>query len=138
MKPFAIALALLVSGWPLAAAAAGALKYYAVLPLLARPRHLAVAIAVLLVTLPLLPWQLYLTGGLGVPLHLATAWNGSATRVMRDPNTETVSAAQKRRKPGWRQRPSILRLRCELIPARRVISTPVGTLLPEENGSFGR
>ena len=32
------------------------------------------------VTLPLVPWQLYLEHGLGVGSHLGTAWNGSAWR----------------------------------------------------------
>src|SRR5262245_26703536 len=39
-------------------------------------------------------------------LSMRMAVNGSAMRVMRDPNTETVSAAQKRRKPELRHRPS--------------------------------
>jgi hypothetical protein len=80
-NPHAVALALLVSGWPVAAALAAGLKYYGLLPLLARPRQLAFALVVLIVTLPFLPWQLYLGDGLGLSLHLATAWNGSATRV---------------------------------------------------------
>jgi hypothetical protein len=80
-NPHSIMLALLVLGSPLAVALAAGFKYYALLPLLAKPRHLAVAIAGLLITLPLLPWQLYLADGLGVSEHLATAWNGSATRL---------------------------------------------------------
>jgi hypothetical protein len=35
----------------------------------------------LAVTLPFLPWQLYLDRGLGVSDHLQTAWNGSAWRL---------------------------------------------------------
>jgi hypothetical protein len=80
-NPHSIMLALLVLGTPFAGALAAGLKYYALLPLLAKPRHLAVAIIALLITLPLLPWQLYVAEGLGVSLHLATAWNGSATRL---------------------------------------------------------
>jgi len=80
-NPHAIVLALLVSGLPLAAALAAGLKYYALLPLLARPRQLAIAIVLLAVTLPLLPWQLYLDDGMGLSVHLGSAWNGSAMRV---------------------------------------------------------
>jgi hypothetical protein len=72
--------ALLVAGSPLAGALAAGLKYYAVIPLLARPRHLVAALAALVVTLPVLPWQLYVADGLGLSVHLATAWSGSATR----------------------------------------------------------
>ena len=35
----------------------------------------------LAITLPLLPWQLYLADGSGVTSHLGTAWNGSAWRL---------------------------------------------------------
>jgi hypothetical protein len=80
-NPHSIMLALLVLGTPLAGAMAAGLKYYALLPLLAKPRHLAIAIAALVVTLPVLPWQLYVSNGFGVSLHLATAWDGSATRL---------------------------------------------------------
>jgi hypothetical protein len=79
-NPQTLMLALLVAGTPVAAVLAVGLKYYAAVPLLARPRHLAAALIVLLVTLPLVPWQLYLADGLGVSVHLATAWNGSAAR----------------------------------------------------------
>jgi len=40
-----------------------------------------VAALALLVTLPLLPWQLYVADGLGVSSHLESAWNGSAWRL---------------------------------------------------------
>ena len=80
-NPQNIALALLVAGGPIAAALATGLKLYAGLPLIGRWRDLVVAGLFLLVTLPLLPWQLYLQEGLGVGTHLATAWNGSAWRV---------------------------------------------------------
>jgi hypothetical protein len=80
-NPQNIALALLVAGGPIAAALATGLKLYAGLPLIGRWRDLVVAGLFLLVTLPLLPWQLYLQEGLGVGTHLATAWNGSAWRL---------------------------------------------------------
>jgi hypothetical protein len=76
-----VALALLVLGGPLGAVAAVGLKLYAAVPLLARPRLLIVAGVALAVTLPFLPWQLYLEGGFGVSDHLQTAWNGSAWRL---------------------------------------------------------
>lgn len=80
-NPQSIALALLVAGGSIAASAAVGLKLYAGVPLLGRWRDLAVAFVVLLVTLPLVPWQLYLDQGLGVGSHLQTAWNGSAWRL---------------------------------------------------------
>ena len=36
---------------------------------------------VLLLTVPILPWQQYLADGLGVSSHLESAWNGSAWRL---------------------------------------------------------
>jgi hypothetical protein len=80
-NPQNLALALLLAGGPVAAALAVGLKLYAGLPLIGRWRDLIVVGLVLVVTLPLLPWQLYLEHGLGVGSHLATAWNGSAWRV---------------------------------------------------------
>ena len=80
-NPQNLALALLVAGGPIAAALAVGLKLYAGLPLIGRWRDLIVAAVVLVVTLPFLPWQLYLEQGLGVGSHLASAWNGSAWRV---------------------------------------------------------
>jgi hypothetical protein len=80
-NPQSIALALLVAGGPVLAALATGLKLYAGIPLIGRWRDLAVTIVFLLVTLPLLPIQLYLEQGLGVATHLATAWDGSAWRV---------------------------------------------------------
>jgi hypothetical protein len=79
-NPQTLALALLVQGSVLGAAAAVALKLYAAIPLLVRPRHLIVAGAVLAIALLVLPWQLYLERGLGVASHLQSAWNGSAWR----------------------------------------------------------
>jgi hypothetical protein len=76
-----VVLALLVAGVPLAALAAVGLKLYAAVPLLVRPRTLlAVAIA-MAVTMPLLPWRLYVDAGFGVSDHIQTAWNGSAWRL---------------------------------------------------------
>ena len=80
-NPQTIVLSLLVLGGPLAGALATALKLYAAVALITRPRMLLVAIVVLIVTLPILPWRLYLEDGFGVGVHLTTAWNGSAWRV---------------------------------------------------------
>jgi hypothetical protein len=80
-NPQTIALALLVAGGPVAATLAVGLKLYAGVPLLWRWRDAIVAGLVLVVTLPVLPWQLYLAEGLGVGSHLASAWNGSAFAV---------------------------------------------------------
>ena len=80
-NPQSVALALLVAGGPIAAALAVGLKLYAAIPLIGRWRDLLVAGIALAVTIPLLPWQLYLDQGLGVGSHLQTAWNGSAWRV---------------------------------------------------------
>jgi hypothetical protein len=88
-NPQTLMLALLVLGSGLAGRAsagiAGGLaaiaKLYALLPLAFHPRRLVVAAIVLLVTLPFVPWQLYLDHGFGVGSHLGTAWNGSAWRV---------------------------------------------------------
>jgi hypothetical protein len=80
-NPQTIALALLVQGSMAGAVAAVGLKLYAAIPLLARWRHLVVALVVLGAVTLILPWQLYLERGLGVGTHLETAWNGSAWRV---------------------------------------------------------
>jgi hypothetical protein len=80
-NPQTIALALLVLGGPLAAALAAGLKLYTGVALARRWRDGVIAAALLLVTLPLLPWQLYLHDGLGVANLAATSWNGSAWRV---------------------------------------------------------
>lgn len=79
-NPQSIALALLLAGGPIAASIAVVIKLYAGVPLLGRWRDLVAAAIVLLVTLPLVPWQLYLADGLGIGSHLQTAWNGSAWR----------------------------------------------------------
>ena len=65
-NPQTLALALLVAGGPVAAALAVGLKLYAAVPLVGRWRDLIVAGVVLVVTLLILPWQLYLEQGLGV------------------------------------------------------------------------
>jgi hypothetical protein len=80
-NPQTIALALLVLGGPLAAAAAVGLKLYTGLALVTRPRTLVFVGLVVLVTLLVLPWQLYLDNNLGIGDHLSTAWNGSAWRL---------------------------------------------------------
>lgn len=79
-NPQPIALALLVLGGSIGAALAVGIKLYAALALVFRPRALIVAGTVLLVTLPLLPWQTYVADGFGVSSHLEGAWNGSAWR----------------------------------------------------------
>lgn len=80
-NPQTIALALLVFGGPVASAVSVGIKLYGAIPLLARPRLLVIAALALLLTLPFLPWQLYLDDGLGVSSHLQSAWNGSAWRL---------------------------------------------------------
>jgi hypothetical protein len=80
-NPQSIALALLVSSLPVAAIVAVSLKLYAAVPLVVHPRTLALVVIVLLVSLPVLPWQLYVDSGFGVGDHLQTAWNGSAWRL---------------------------------------------------------
>jgi hypothetical protein len=80
-NPQSVALALLVFGGPTAASLAVGLKLYTAVPLIGRWRDLAVVGIVLAVTLPFLPWRLYLDHGLGVGGLLQTSWNGSAWRV---------------------------------------------------------
>lgn len=80
-NPQSVALALLVAGGPIAAALAVGLKLYAGVPLVGRWRDLSIAAIVLVVTLPIVPWQLYIDQGFGIGSHLQTAWNGSAWRL---------------------------------------------------------
>jgi len=80
-NPQSVALALLVAGGPIAAALAVGLKLYAGVPLVGRWRDLLIAALVLVVTLPIVPWQLYIDQGFGISSHLQTAWNGSAWRL---------------------------------------------------------
>jgi hypothetical protein len=80
-NPQTIALALLVLGGPIAAAAAVGLKLYTGLALALRPRDLLVTAGLLALTLPFVPWQLYLDQTAAISGHLAGSWNGSAWRV---------------------------------------------------------
>ena len=80
-NPQSIVLALLVAGGTLAAIVAVGLKLYAAVPLIFRPRQLFLVVVALAITLPLLPWQLYIADGAGVTSHLGSAWNGSAWRL---------------------------------------------------------
>jgi len=80
-NPQSIALALLLVGSPIASALAAGLKLYAIVPLVARWKDLLVAVVFLAITLPIVPWQLWIDQGFGVGSHLQTAWNGSAWRV---------------------------------------------------------
>ena len=79
-NPQTIALALLLTGGSLAAALGVALKLYAGLALVFRPRALIVTAILLGATLPFVPWQAYLAQGTAISTHLSTAWNGSAWR----------------------------------------------------------
>jgi hypothetical protein len=79
-NPQTIVLALLILGGPIAGALATGFKLYAAAALLTKPRVLAVAIVALVVTLPIVPWQLYVADGFGIGSHLNTAWNASAWR----------------------------------------------------------
>ncbi len=79
-NPQVLVVALLVQGGAVAAVISAGLKLYALLPMLWRPRNLAVAGIALAVTLPLLPWGTYIAQQGGVTQHLDTAWNGSAWR----------------------------------------------------------
>src|SRR4029077_5208914 len=72
---------LLVAGGTIPAVVAVGLKLYAAIPLVVRPRQLLLVAIALAVTLPLVPWQLYVADGFGVTSHLETAWNGSAWRI---------------------------------------------------------
>ena len=80
-NPQSIVLALLVAGGTIAAIAAVGLKLYAAVPLVFRPRQLILVAVALAITIPLLPWQLYIADGFGVTSHLGSAWNGSAWRL---------------------------------------------------------
>ena len=79
-NPQTVALALLVAGGPIAASLAVGLKLYAAVPLLARPRTLAIVVVTLAVTAVVLPLGQYVESGVGVSSHLSSAWNGSAWR----------------------------------------------------------
>jgi hypothetical protein len=79
-NPQTVMLALLIVGTSVASGFAAITKLYALLPIAFHPRRLFAAGLMLLATLPIVPWQLYLEHGLGVGSHLGTAWNGSAWR----------------------------------------------------------
>jgi hypothetical protein len=79
-NPQTIALALLVFGGPIAASLAVGLKLYAGVSLVGRWRDVVVVAIALAITLPLLPWRLYIEQGLGAANLAQTAWNGSAWR----------------------------------------------------------
>ena len=79
-NPQSVAMALLVAGGSLAASLAVLIKLYAGIPLLGRWRDLIVAGTVLVVTLVVLPWPMYLDHGLGIGAF-THSWNGSAWRV---------------------------------------------------------
>ena len=103
-----IALALLVLGGPLAATLAVGVKLYAAVPLVSRPWTLVVAAIALVVTLPLLPWQLYLDSGFGVGDHVQTAWNGSAWRIpLLVPPTLAALLILRRKGADWLAVPAV-------------------------------
>ena len=89
-NPQTITLALLVAGIAPAtrivssvtAILATALKLYASLTLIRRPRDLLIVSLVLGITIPFLPWQQYLDLFLrgDISVHIQTAWNGNAWR----------------------------------------------------------
>lgn len=79
-NPQTLMVALLLVGRMPASAVAAAVKLYALVPLVFRPRHLIAAGAFLAVTLLVVPWELYLESGGGTAEHLEGAWNGSAWR----------------------------------------------------------
>lgn len=107
-NPQTIALALLVAGGPFFGALAVGIKLYCGVPLLWRPRDAVVAGLVLLATLIVLPWQLYLAEGLGVSGHLATAWNGSAWRFpILVPPTLAAIWILRRRGAEWLAVPAV-------------------------------
>jgi hypothetical protein len=107
-NPQTIMLALLVAGTAATAVLAAAVKLYAVLPLAFHPRRLLIALVALAITLPLLPWELYLDGGFSVGLRLTTAWNGSAWRFpLLLPPTLLALWVLRRRGGEWFSIPAI-------------------------------
>ena len=80
-NPQTLMLALLMVGSSVAAVAAAAVKLYALVPLLFRPRQFVAACVVLAASLLIVPWQLYVASGGGAAGHLEGAWNGSAWRI---------------------------------------------------------
>ena len=107
-NPQTIVLALLVLGGSVPAAAAVALKLYAGGAPAEAPAALAVAVIALAVTLPLLPWQLYIQDGFGVTGHLqrpGTAAPGGCRSSSRRPCSGCGSCAATA-PTGWPSRPS--------------------------------
>ncbi|MGK2849998.1 MAG: hypothetical protein ACSLFN_03700 [Candidatus Limnocylindrales bacterium] len=80
-NPQTVMLALLVVGHPVASAAAAGVKLYALVQLIFRPRHFAVAVVVLALSTIILPWQLYLASADSVAENMLGSWDGSAARV---------------------------------------------------------
>lgn len=80
-NPQTVVLALLVAGGTIPAVLAVALKLYAGLVLLVRPKDLVIAGVVFLVTLPILPWAFYLRDLGTIATYLVGSWDGSAWRI---------------------------------------------------------
>ena len=80
-NPQTVALALLLVGGSLAAASGVLLKLYTGLALVLRPRAIVASAILLLLTLPIVPWQEYVQQGPAISSHMQTAWNGSAWRI---------------------------------------------------------
>jgi hypothetical protein len=80
-NPQSIVVALLVAGGSVTAIAAVGLKLYAAAALIRRWRDVVLIVALLVVTLPLLPIGLYLEHDAGLNRDLSRAWNGSAWAV---------------------------------------------------------
>jgi hypothetical protein len=80
-NPQTVVLALLVAGGTVPAVLAVALKLYAALVLTVRPKDLVIVGVVLLVTLPILPWEFYLRDLGVIATYLVGSWDGSAWRI---------------------------------------------------------
>lgn len=79
-NPQTVVLALLVAGGTAPAVLAVGLKLYAALTLFVRPKDLVIAGIVLVITLPILPWGLYLQDAGIIASYLVGSWDGSAWR----------------------------------------------------------
>jgi hypothetical protein len=80
-NPQTVALALLLASGTAPAVLAVGLKLYAALAMFTRPKGLAVVGVALLITLPVLPWGLYLQDAGLIASYLVGAWDGSASRI---------------------------------------------------------
>ncbi len=80
-NPQTIAVALLVAGGTAPAVLAVGLKLYAGVALALRPKDLIVSAIGLAVSLPLLPWELYLRDAGAIAGYLSGSWDGSAWRL---------------------------------------------------------